>query len=36
MACTNTQLDEWNSIIQCMNPSFNTLGTDNTASLETY
>ena len=26
MACTNTQLDEWNSIIQCMNPSFNIHG----------
>ena len=26
LACTNTQVDEWNNIIQCMNPSFNIHG----------
>ena len=26
LACTNTQVDEWNNIIQRMNPSFNVHG----------
>ena len=26
LACTNTQVDEWNNIIQCMNPSFHIHG----------